>query len=75
MWINPKDRFGGGSTSCSVFINRPKAVVGPAAGLPWQVSGSPSQQAEPGSGSSGCWRPGRGSTHCAFLLLSVQFQI
>lgn len=54
MWINPKDRLGEGSTSCYEFINRPKAVVGPAAGLPELILGSPSWQVEPGPGSSGC---------------------
>lgn len=33
MWINPENRLGRGSGSCSGFINRLKAVVGPAAGL------------------------------------------
>lgn len=56
MWINPGDWLGRGSTSCSVFITRPQAVVAAAPSLDEAVAtrGPCCPQLVLGPGSSGC---------------------
>lgn len=56
MWINPEDRLGRGSTSCSVFITRPQAVAAVAPSLDEAVAtrGPCCPQPVLGPGSSGC---------------------